>query len=214
MLFLVALLWKRLPFEALLFESRVVQPLPGAHVSYVLLDPAYAAEIISASMQAWKMSAFGGVTDNDITLEGINPYEPLGAARFLEQGKIYPGSWSPGDISPLAQALPDLVYSRGESGNYNEKPADVPGQGVRSTMDGVLEEAGFRFPVKQLASLKGSGTCRALVETGEDGSVCHVLILEAVDKASAAEIERALYRGNAGRAVSGEIRLVWRSVAK
>ncbi len=207
LLLLVILLWRLLPLSALLFTSRVVQPLPDARVFYVKLDPAYAAEALRVSMQAWRRSAFGG--GDDITLAEIESHMPLGAPAFLKRGRLYPGSWSPGQITPMAQTLPDLLYAGERSVSHSSMPAAESSQGVRTVLDPALEVAGFRFPWKRLSALTGSGRCRAYVETGSDGAVVHVLILEGAGAAATA-VERALALGVAAEAVAGEVVVMWR----
>jgi hypothetical protein len=207
LLLVVILLWRLMPLSALLYASRVVPPLPDAHVFYVTLDPEYAAEALRASMQAWRRAAVGG--ENDITLVEIDSFMPLGAPAFLRRGRRYPGRWAPCQITPLAQALPDLLCTEAPAFEYGGVPPEENSRGVRTVLDPALERAGFRFPWKRLSALAGSGRCRAYVETGGEGSVVHVLILEGAG-ANAAVIERALALGDAGEAVAGEVLVMWR----
>ena len=207
LLLIVVLLWRQLPVSAVMYKTRLVQPLPSAHVFYVNLDPAFATEVLRASMQAWRRTEFGGGGDA-ISFEEVEAFEPLGPPQLLEQGSVYPGKWTPGDVTPLAQTLPELLYRSDTESLY---PSNFMVQkGARVFLDPVLKKAGFIFPKVALSQLPGTGSARFSVETGDDGCVVHVLTLDP-DVKSAASVERLLYRGVSKKAVRGEVQVMWRN---
>ena len=207
LLLLIALLWYLLPVSALMFKPRVIQPLPAPHVFYVKLDPAFATEVLRASMQAWRRTEFGGGGDA-ISFEEVEPFEPLGPPELLAQGSVYPGRWTPGDVTPLAQSLPDLLSTSDASSPYSSRI--IEGKGVRVSLDSVLKKAGFEIPEIQLSNLTGIGFARFCIETDDNGSVVHVLAFDPEVK-SATAIERLLYRGVSTKAVRGEVQVMWRN---
>jgi hypothetical protein len=208
LLLLIALLWHLLPVSALLFKPRLVQPLPDPHVFYVKLNPAYAAEVLRASMQAWHRS--GGGSGDNISLDAVEPFVPLGAPALLEQGSVYPGRWSPGDVTPLAQALPDLFCASGITTRFPFEPGSRKLQGVKIECDPALAEADFSFPEEEILKIPGSGSCRFFVETDDDGTVVHLLVLDGWGENSA-KIGRMLDRGSSRGAARGELRVMWRN---
>lgn len=206
LLLFIVLLWRLLPFSALMYKPRVMQPLPAPHVFYVNLDSVFASEVLRTSMQTWRRTEFGGGGDA-ISFEEIDPFEPLGPPQLLEQGSVYPGRWTPGDVTPLAQSLPDLLYTSRRATLF---PFDVVEEkGLRVSLSPALKKAEFDFPEKELADLKGSGSARYCIETDAKGSVVHVLSLNPEIETSVL-IERLLYRGNSKDAVRGELQIMWR----
>lgn len=208
LLLLILLLWHLLPVSALLFKPRLVQPLPDPHVFYVKLNPAYASEVLRASMQAWRRS--GGGSGDNISLGAIEPFVPLGAPALLEQGSVYPGHWAPEDVTPLAQALPDLICTSENTTRYVFKTGSQKLTGVNIESDSALKKAGFTFPEKEIYKIPGSGSCRFYIETGDDGAVVHLLVMDGGVEGSAA-IERVLAKGSTKGAARGEVRVMWRN---
>jgi hypothetical protein len=211
LLLLIAVLWYLLPSSALLFKTRIVQPLPDARVSYVKIDSVFATEILRVSMQAWRRSAFGdGSTDNGIIMSVIEPYVPLGPPVFLSRSCGYSANWVPSEVQPLQRKLPDLLCTFNRAESIYQMPSLSGSQGVRIVLDQNLEDAAFKFVGMQLSDLRKSGSCRVYVETEDDGSVAHVLILESSGQECPAEIERALSMGQADGAARGQIEISWR----
>jgi len=211
MLLLVLMLCRLLPVSAVLYKSRVVQPLPAAHVFYVNLDPDYALEILRISMQTWRRSNLGGSGSDGMSMDVVELSVPLDAPEFLEQGSRYPGTWTPGVVTPLAQSLPDLLCATAPFDRYGNLTAVRSKQtGFHAVLDPALIKARFSLPEKELSDFKGSGHCRFYVETLEDGSVEHVLCLSSSFKEVNA-VERAMHLGRAKGAVRGEVELWWRN---
>lgn len=209
MLFLVLLLCRLLPLSAILFKSRVVQPLPAAHVFYVNLDPDYAMEVLRASMQTWRRSNLADGETDGMSMGDVELSVPLIAPLFLKQGALYPGGWTPGVITPLAQSLPALLYvSAPEIRSDNSSVLKRKQSGVHSVYDLALQKAQFVFPVQRLNGMKGSGRARFYIETLQDGSVVHVLSLNS-DQKEISAVERMLYLGRAEGEVAGEIEIWW-----
>lgn len=207
LLLLIVVLWHLLPFSALIYKPRIMQPLPAPHVFYVKLDPVFASDVLRVSMQTWRRTELGGGGDA-ISFEEVDPYEPLGAPQLLEQGSVYPGRWAPDDVTPLAQSLPDLLYTSKTATLY---PTDVAAEkGVRFSLSPALKKAGFKCTEIKLANLKGAGSARFFVETDDTGSVAHVLLLTP-EVESAVAVEHLLYRGSAKKAVRGELQIMWRN---
>ncbi len=207
LLMIIVLLWRLLPFSALMYKPRVIQPLPAPHVFYVKLDPVFAAEVLRASMQAWRRIEFGGGSDA-ISFEAVEPFEPLGAPQLLEQGSVYPGKWSPGDVTPLAQSLPDLLAASDAVSLYSDNV--IAGKDVRVFLSPSLEKAGFTIPEVYLSKLTGTGAACFYVETDDNGYVVHVLLLKSEIKSSVS-IEQLLYRGVSAKAARGELQIMWRN---
>lgn len=208
LLLLIILLWRLLPVAAVLYKPRVIQPLSTPHVSYVKLDAAYASEVLRSSMQAWRRIDFGSEGDA-ISFEAVEPFEPLGDPRLLEQGSVYPGRWTPDDVTPLALRLPSLLYRSDATSLYASEINEA--LGVRIIYSPSLRAAEFEIPEIQLSKFSGSGSARFYVETDEKGAVAHVLVLDP-DVKSAFFVERALYQGSAAQAVRGELEVMWRNL--
>jgi len=211
LLFFVLQLGRLLPVSALLYESREVQPLPAAGVAYVRIDPDYAMEILRSSMQTWRRSSLGGDGMEGMPMDDVELSDPLSPPAFLAQGALYPGVWTPGVITPLAQSLPALLYATEVISRYENLAAVRPKQtGIHSAVDTALRMAQFALPAAGLPEMPGAGRCRFYVETLEDGSVAHVLSLDSAAKDVAAVV-RVLYLARAQGAVQGEIEIWWRS---
>ena len=183
MLFIALLLCKLLPISAVVYKSRLVQPLPDARVAYVNLNPKYAMQVLRSSMQSWRSSELGGGASDGMTMDDIDLSVPLGPPGFLKQGEVYPGRWTPGLITPLAQSLPGLLRnsdfeSRFDAATLQKKSSS----GIKIINDPLLERSGFVFPDESLSVLKGIGRCRFYVECLDDGSVVHVLLLDSTIK--------------------------------
>ncbi len=211
LLFFILLLGRLLPVSAVLYESREVQPLPAAQVAYVSIEPDYGMEILRSSMQTWRRSNLGGDGPDGMSMEEVDLADPLSPPLFLEQGALYPGVWTPGVITPLAQSLPALLYATETENRYGNLAAIRQKQtGIHSAVDAPLRTAQFALPPAGLPEMPGAGRCRFYVETLEDGSVAHVLCLNSSVKDVAA-LERMLYLGRSQGAVQGEIEIWWRS---
>jgi len=209
LLLLVVLLWSLLPASAVLFKVRLLPPLPDSHVRFVELDSQYASEIIRVSMQAWRRSAFGDATASDLGFGEIDPFVSLDAPVFLESSRHFPSRWQPGEVTPLAAKLPDLLYAAPSTSRFSEQSVLPKAQGLYVKMDATLESAGFQFPPKGLSKLSGAGSCRVYVECDDDGKVVHVVILQN-NGATPADIERTLQLGGAVGSARGEILFMWR----
>ncbi|MFO7936324.1 MAG: hypothetical protein R6V06_01800 [Kiritimatiellia bacterium] len=206
LLLLIGLLWRMLPVPALLFDSRVVRPLPFSHVSYVRLEPAFASEVMRMSMQSLRRTeSYGG---NVISFEAVEPYEAPGPPEFMEEGSFYPGKWSPDDVTPLAQGLPDLLCVSPPPSLYRE--SSPLAEGFRMRIAPTLRKAGFAMPDINTEQLPGTGTVRFFVETDEKGSVVHVILLDP-NVEGAYFLERMLYQGTSLKPASGEITFMWRN---
>ena len=205
------LLCKLMPLSAGFYKSRTLQALPAARVSYVKLDPDYAMEVLRASMQTWRSSVLSGSSLHGMSIDDVELSVPLGAPRLLKQGRLYPGKWVLGVITPLAQSLPDILcVTVPVIQNRISDGVKLKSSGVIVRNDSGLKKAGFVFPLESLQKLAGSGRCRYYVECAEDGSVVHVLLLESTMKSSFV-VERALQLGRSKVATEGQVEIMWRN---
>jgi hypothetical protein len=204
----VLLLWSQLPLTAVLFEARVIPPLPEAHAAYVTLDPAYAAQAFKKSLTDWTLSGTGDKLAPGLDIGGMDLGSALQPPEYLEQGARYPGVWQPAAVEPLAQRLPDdlRLPSEGKAPEALRQPELLPG--VRTVLAKELEAARFTFPAEADAPPERSGFCRFYLETGADGAVEHVLLLTA-RSLGASVFERLLLRGHASGAARGFVELTW-----
>ncbi len=204
-----ALLWSQLPVAALLHEVRVIPPLPEAHVSYVTLDPAYAAQVFTKTMMAWTLSGQGGKLAPGIDLGTVEMEGAIQPPEFLEQGARYPGSWQPAAVYPLAQRLPEVTLPAAAEAPVFTRLPEVP-HGLRMELDQALVTAAFTFPMPNEDKVPAhTGHCRFYLETEADGAVVHLLLLTPPTE-SVAVFEQALLRGRARGAARGIVELFWK----
>lgn len=211
LLFVSLALCKLVPISSGFYRSRNIQPLPAARVAYVTLDPDYAMEVLRASMQTWRSSVLSGIASHGMSMDDVELSVPLKQPLLLKQGRIYPGKWVPGVITPLAQSLPDLLCV-----SVQPTPGRIS-DGIKTKLDGVrvksdsgLRQAEFTFPLKSLQKLPGSGRCSYYIECVDDGTVAHVLLLESTLESSAV-VERALQLGRSKVATEGHVEIMWRN---
>lgn len=81
---------------------------------------------------------------------------------------------------------------------------------MHATLDAAFQGVRFTLDAAALPTLPGVGSCRFYVETAADGSVAHVLRLDASIKDVTA-FERALYLARAQGQAQGEIEIRWRN---
>ncbi|MEI7901048.1 MAG: hypothetical protein WCK89_12420, partial [bacterium] len=105
----ILFLWQQLPMAAVLFEARVVPPLHEPHAAYVMLDPAYAAQVFKKAMMAWTLSDKGEKLSPGMDFAVAELEPALQPPEFLEQGACYPGVWQPAAVEPLVQPLPEMT---------------------------------------------------------------------------------------------------------
>jgi len=204
-----ALLWSQLPVTALLYEVRVIPPLPDAHVSYVTLDPAYAAHVFTKTMMARSLSGQGEKLESGIDLGTVEMDSGTQPPEFLEQGARYPGSWQPAEVYPLVQRLPDVTVPVDVGASVFTRLPEAP-HGVRTELDQTLTAAAFSFPVPSGDKVPArDGHCRFYLETEPDGTVVHLLLLTPRTE-SVAVFEQALSRGQARGAARGVVELFWK----
>ena len=204
-----ALLWSQLPVSALLYEVRVIPPLPEAHVSYVTLDPAYAAQVFTKTMMAWTLSDQGEKLASGMDLGTVELDSGIRPPEFLEQGARYPGSWQPAAVYPLAQRLPEVTVPLAVDASVFTRLPEVP-HGVRIELDQALTAAAFSFPVPKDDKVPvHNGHCRFYLETEADGAVVHLLLLTPRTE-SVAVFEQALLRGQARGSARGVVELFWK----
>lgn len=205
---IVVLLWWQLPVAAVLFEARAFPPLPAPHAAYAVLDPAYAAQVFKGIQSSW---ARGGQADRpsfELDLGFVDLADRLAAPSFLEQGARYPVQWQPSPAERLAYRLPPVEMAAAEV----RPVVSVARQpfGVKVFADVRLSEASFKASV-QAEDLGGhpAGHVRLYVETGGDGGVEHVLILQPQGGAGYASLVRAMKRGRATGAARGVVDVFW-----
>ena len=203
----IVFLWSQLPVAAVLFEARVVPPLPEPHAAYVTLDPAYAAQVFKKTMMAWTLDGKGEKLSSgmDVSLADLAP--ALRAPEFLEQGARYPGAWQPSEVKPLTQRLPEMIVPLAGDASAIGR-SSLPQQGVRALLDQALAKAAFSFPMPKNQWAERSGHCRYYLETETDGRVAHVLLLSPLTDAVPV-FEQALSRGQSHGAVRGFVDLYW-----
>lgn len=200
-------LWSRLPVAAVLFEARVVPPLPEPRAAYVTLDPAYAAQVFKKTMMAWTLGGKGDKLSPGLDIAVTELDQTLQPPEFLAQGSRYPGVWLPSAVKPLAQRLPAMTVPSAVDTSA-ATGARFPPQGVRIMLDQALTAAAFSFPVPTNPVAERSGHCRYFLETEADGTVAHLLLLSP-RTAAVSVFELALVRGAARGAARGVVELYW-----
>ncbi|MDR2850218.1 MAG: hypothetical protein LBW77_06735 [Verrucomicrobiota bacterium] len=201
-----ALLWWQVPYRAVWSGPRAIEPFPEPHASYVLLAPGEAAQALANMRASWMVTGADGGAPGDLDLGMFDLREEPAPPAFLEQGARYPGVWQPAAVEPLPLALPDI---RGPSAEPVAEPAPVPQRGLRSVCSRALVDAAFAFDPPGEALPERSGECRFYLETDDDGSVAHLLLLSPAG-ASSAVWERAVGRGKARGAARGTVTVMWR----
>ena len=204
----VLLLWSQLPLTAVLFEARVIRPLPEAHAAYVVLEPGYAVQAFKKSLTAWTLSGSGAKIAPGLDIGGVDLGCALRPPEYLEQGALYPGVWQPSVVDPLTQRLPVDLRLPAEGKAQGAARLPTLHTGVHIVLAKALEAARYTFPAENNMPPERSGYCRFYLETGADGAVEHVLLLT-VRSLGAAVFERALLRGHATGAARGTVELYW-----
>ena len=207
LLAVMVFLWKQLPLDAVLFEARVIPPLPKAHAAYVVLDSKYASAVFKKSMTAWTSGGTAEALALGTEMGGIALDNAPQPPEYLEQGKRYPGVWQPLAVSPLVTPLPDIAVPSAPDSLTDMRTGDTP-QGVRVELDRALKAAAFSFPAADTLLTERAGHCRFYVETGKDGAVEHVLLFTPRTPGAGA-VERMLLRGHASGATRGALDYYW-----
>jgi len=207
LLAVMALLWNQLPLTAVLFEARVLPPLPDAHAAYVVLDPHYASQAFKKSLTAWTSGGAGEERVSGMEIGGIDLGTTLRPPEYLQQGERYPGVWQPLTVSALPIRLPDMRMPS-DLETASELKAVAPPQGVRAELDRGLQAAAFAFSVLDDALSERAGHCRFYVETEKDGTVAQLLLLTPRTPGAAA-FELMLLRGHASGAARGAVDIYW-----
>ena len=200
-------LWNQLPLTAIMFEARLTPSLSSAHAAYVILDSKYAAAAFKKSLTSWTSGGTGGQLAPGMEIGGGDLGNALQPPAYLEQGERYPGVWRPLAVSPLPTHLSDVVLPSVPDAADDQKTNSFP-QGVHVEMSRILKKAAFAFPAKDVALSEREGHCRFFVETEEDGTVAHVLLLTPRTP-DAAAFELMLFRGHASGVTRGELDIYW-----
>lgn len=204
---LLVFLWCQLPLTAVLYEARSLPRATDARAAYVLLDAAYAAHAFRNSVSVWTSGIVGMKQSQDPELGGIDLSNATFAPEYLEQGRCYPGSWSPAKVRVLDMSLPDVAAFAPSSGS-NVLVPPLPFQGVRIQPDASLRRSVFAVPSFDGTPPERSGHSRFYVETGADGTTEHVLLLT-TRTPGAALFEHLLLKGRAKGEARGFVEVDW-----
>lgn len=204
---LILLMWGQLPVTAVLYETRVLAPMPEPRASYVVLEPAEAAKALAGMRSSWTVADGEGVGGTGLDMGAFDlPEEPQPPA-FLEQGRRYPGAWHPAPVEPLPQRMPAIGVPD-EPAAPRSGTVLVSPQGLQPHLSKALEAVDFAFTLRDETLLARTGECRFYLETDDDGTVSHVLLLSSASE-STAVLARALGQGRARGAARGIITIMW-----